>query len=125
MKKSNKSHKRKRRLIIDEMDSSSTSLLSEELIKFQEKAIQKMDAMIAKGPQINEIIDIEKLEKERKETEAEFSVEKPKYTCLVHKGQIEGDVYLCPHCQSFYCQKCVKVLKDNGDNCWSCGLELK
>ncbi len=70
----------------------------------------------------------EELEAEQKaleETEAEVSIHREKFVCVVHKGPIEGDNYLCPNCFTFYCLKCAKTLKDQGDNCWTCGTEIK
>jgi len=64
----------------------------------------------------------EKLELEK--TEAEVDVEKKSFTCIVHRGEIVGNVYICPNCQSFYCHKCAKVLKIKGEKCWSCENEI-
>ena len=61
---------------------------------------------------------------EIKKTESEMDIEKQKVTCIVHKGPIEGNLYLCPHCKTFYCAKCAKTLKEKGEECWSCGKEL-
>ena len=70
----------------------------------------------------------EDLEEERiaqEETEEEVSVKREKFLCIVHKGPIEGDNYLCPSCFTFYCVKCAKTLKKQGENCWTCGTEFK
>ena len=56
-------------------------------------------------------------EKELVETEAEVDVEKPTIICVVHKGPIDGAIYLCPHCQTYYCMKCASVLKEKGEKC--------
>jgi len=66
--------------------------------------------------------------KDKKEiaaTEAEMGVEKQAFNCVVHKGPIEGDNYLCPKCQTFYCVKCAMTLKEKGEKCWSCDTEIK
>jgi effector-binding domain-containing protein len=73
--------------------------------------------------QIPQPMSAEELE-EIKKTESEVDVEKQKVTCIVHKGPIEGNLYLCPHCKTFYCAKCAKTLKEQGEECWSCGKEL-
>jgi len=62
---------------------------------------------------------------EVRKTEKEVDVEKQKFICVVHKGPIEGDNYLCPNCQTFYCVKCAKALKEKGEKCWSCAGEIK
>ena len=45
--------------------------------------------------------------------------------CLVCKGKISGNIYLCPKCQAFYCERCASILKENNDKCWSCDSEIK
>jgi len=57
---------------------------------------------------------------ELKKTEEEVNVEKKRFKCVVHKGIIDGNIYVCPFCQTTYCQKCAEVLKEKGENCWSC-----
>ena len=62
---------------------------------------------------------------ELQKTEGEVAVEKKEYICVVHKGPIEGDIYLCPKCHTLYCVKCANTLKDRGEKCWSCETEIK
>ncbi|MBN1802992.1 MAG: right-handed parallel beta-helix repeat-containing protein [Candidatus Lokiarchaeota archaeon] len=58
-------------------------------------------------------------------TESEIEVKKPEFFCLVHKGQVKGEnVYLCPHCNAFYCKECVEVLRHRGEKCWLCNKPL-
>jgi len=57
-------------------------------------------------------------------TESEVDVEKNKFTCIVHRGDIVGSVYICPKCHSFYCHRCAKMLKSKGETCWSCENEI-
>lgn len=57
-------------------------------------------------------------------TEKEVGVQKQEFTCVVHKGPITGANFLCPSCGTFYCMKCAKALKKNGEKCWTCGAEL-
>jgi hypothetical protein len=61
----------------------------------------------------------EELEEVRK-TESELEINKPKFICIVHKGPIDGEIYLCPHCHTFYCEKCAKALKLQNEKCWAC-----
>jgi hypothetical protein len=70
----------------------------------------------------------DQLEEEQKaleKTEQEVSVQREKFVCVVHKGPIEGDNYLCPSCFTFYCLKCAKTLKKQGEDCWTCGTEFR
>ena len=69
--------------------------------------------------------ETEEEKKAREETEEEVSVQREKFVCVVHKGPIEGDNYLCSRCFTFYCLKCAKTLKKQGENCWTCGAEFK
>ncbi len=57
-------------------------------------------------------------------TESEVAVKKNKVFCLVHKGHIDGTVYICPSCQAYYCLKCAQALKEKDEKCWSCESEL-
>lgn len=61
---------------------------------------------------------------EFKRTESELNVEKATYICIVHKGLINGTVYICPKCQSFYCDRCARALKKKNEKCWSCNREI-
>ena len=63
---------------------------------------------------------------ELEKTEKEMAVNKQKFFCVVHRGPIYGNkIYLCKHCNTFYCERCAKVLKIKGDQCWSCGNEIE
>ena len=67
------------------------------------------------------IVDLTEIEKEElKRTESEVNVEKPKVLCVVHKGPIEGNIYMCPKCNTFYCVNCARILKMRGEKCWVC-----
>ena len=57
--------------------------------------------------------------------ESEIKVEDQKFTCVVHKGQIVGTVYICPNCKTSYCLTCAYSLKANGEKCWTCNAEIK
>ena len=54
-----------------------------------------------------------------------IGVEKPKLLCVVHKGPIKGSMYVCPSCETLYCQKCAKALQEKGERCWSCGSRIQ
>ncbi|MFX1453799.1 MAG: 2TM domain-containing protein [Promethearchaeota archaeon] len=63
--------------------------------------------------------------KELKKTESEINIEEREITCIVHKGKIKANnIYLCPICNTFYCIKCARVLKNNNETCWSCHSEI-
>ena len=57
--------------------------------------------------------------------ESDIEVEKREYVCVVHKGIIKGTIFVCPDCQTIYCQKCAKFLEEKGEKCWSCESEIK
>ncbi|MBN1801822.1 MAG: PKD domain-containing protein [Candidatus Lokiarchaeota archaeon] len=59
------------------------------------------------------------------QTEKEVSIKKNHFTCVVHRGQIVGSVYICPHCQTIYCEKCASTLKRNRERCWTCNKSLE
>ncbi len=56
--------------------------------------------------------------------ESEIEIKKQEYLCVVHKGVIKGTIYVCPNCQTVYCQKCAKFLQEKGEKCWSCESEI-
>ena len=62
--------------------------------------------------------------KEIEKTESEIDIKKDEVFCIVHKGPIDGTVYICPNCKTYYCYKCASVLKENGEKCWSCEAEI-
>jgi len=69
-----------------------------------------------------DLTEIEK--KEIEQTESELGIEKSEFICIVHKGTIDGAVYICPNCKTFYCVRCANVLKDKGEKCWSCESDI-
>jgi len=71
----------------------------------------------------NLALTAEEIEEVRR-TELELDIEKPKFICIVHKGPIDGEIYLCPHCHTFYCEKCAKTLKLQDERCWACGNKI-
>ena len=66
-----------------------------------------------------------KEQKDLEKLESEIKVEDQKFTCVVHKGQIVGTVYICPNCKTCYCLTCAYSLKANGEKCWTCNNEIK
>ena len=62
--------------------------------------------------------------RELEETEREVEIEKKQVMCIVHRGIIHGNIYLCQKCQTFYCDKCAKVLKLKDELCWTCGSDI-
>ena len=63
-------------------------------------------------------------EEELAKTEEEVAVDEQKMICVVHKGPIDGAIYACPKCKTFYCMKCAQTLKEKGEHCWSCEKEF-
>jgi parallel beta-helix repeat protein len=57
---------------------------------------------------------------ELQKTEQEVTVYKEKKICVVHKGPISGANYMCPHCETLYCLKCITVLVNFDEKCWLC-----
>jgi len=56
----------------------------------------------------------------QKITEEEVSISKEKRVCLVCKANLERAMYMCPECQTFYCQKCSNTLMGLENACWFC-----
>ncbi|MHA1371934.1 MAG: hypothetical protein ACTSRA_19725 [Promethearchaeota archaeon] len=90
--------------------------------KIEVKKTEKLKQSTFVVPPDMELTPEEK--REIQQTESEMDIEKSKFICVVHKGTIDGAVYICPKCQTFYCVKCANVLKDKGEKCWSCENEI-
>ncbi|MEE9377743.1 MAG: hypothetical protein V3V33_06870 [Candidatus Lokiarchaeia archaeon] len=59
--------------------------------------------------------------KPTKFTEEEVSISKEKKICLVCKGKISGyNLYICSNCETFYCEKCARILENMENACWVC-----
>ncbi len=56
----------------------------------------------------------------KKVTEEEIMVSKEKRICVVCKGKLERNMYICPDCNTFYCNKCSDSLADLENACWVC-----
>lgn len=54
-------------------------------------------------------------------SEEEISISKEKKICLVCKGKLSRlNIYLCPECDTFYCEKCINILTKLENACWVC-----
>jgi len=62
---------------------------------------------------------------ELEEIKPEGGEEKEQHICVVHRGKILGVMYICPVCETYYCMKCAKALKNKGETCWACNSEIK
>lgn len=56
----------------------------------------------------------------KKVTEEEITISKEKKICVVCKGKLERKMYICPDCNTFYCNKCSDSLVDLENMCWVC-----
>ena len=63
--------------------------------------------------------------KEDEKIKSEVEITTKDVMCIVHKGLIEGPIYLCPNCQTFYCLTCAYSLKAKGEKCWVCESEFR
>lgn len=83
--------------------------------------------VIKKTPEKNIIIKSLGLNFRRKQeiTEEEVTVSREKKICLVCKGKVsEFNVYLCPNCETFYCQTCARALINLENACWACNSPI-
>ncbi|MFX0100044.1 MAG: hypothetical protein ACFFCS_10730, partial [Candidatus Hodarchaeota archaeon] len=46
------------------------------------------------------------------------------HICIVHRGIIEGKVFLCRNCNIFYCIKCKEAISKSENKCWNCNAIL-
>jgi len=54
-------------------------------------------------------------------TEEEVTVAKEKKICLICKNKVSRfDIYICPECDTLYCENCAKTLSDLENICWVC-----
>jgi hypothetical protein len=60
------------------------------------------------------------LTRREKITEEEVTISREKKICLVCKGKLSRKMYLCPECNTFYCEKCSDLLADLENACWVC-----
>jgi len=96
----------------------SSEVIREKMIKAKPKKTKQSKGMTIRKLSKEDI-------KELRETESEVEIQESKIICIVHKGIIGGaNIYICPHCKSFYCAKCIKALQKNGEKCWSCNKDF-
>jgi hypothetical protein len=43
-----------------------------------------------------------------------------KQICIIHRGNIEGKIHICPKCFVKYCSKCFKSVISIENKCWVC-----
>jgi hypothetical protein len=92
--------------------------------KVTHKKAPKKARKKAKSSEEKETVPTQKEIEELKKTESEVDIEEKAITCIVHKGPIDGAVYICPKCKTFYCSRCANALKDKGEKCWSCKTDI-
>ena len=69
--------------------------------------------------------DLLKARMELEKTESELDIEEREYFYIIHKGIIDGAVYIYTNCRIFYCVRCAQAIKEKDDKCWSCNHEIK
>ncbi len=94
-----------------------------QIIDKRERELSQIPKPTKKSLPIRRALNKDEME-ELAQTEEEIYVKKESVICLVHRGEIHESIYRCRQCQSFYCNRCAKVLKMKGENCWSCGSEI-
>nr|MDO8085892.1 hypothetical protein [Candidatus Sigynarchaeum springense] len=47
-----------------------------------------------------------------------------KHFCIVHRGPIEGQIFMCGSCGTFYCGPCKEAIIQAENKCWNCGNVL-
>jgi hypothetical protein len=43
-----------------------------------------------------------------------------KHVCIVHKGVIEGKMFICSKCNAYYCMPCKEAIEQIDKCCWNC-----
>lgn len=105
-------------------ESNKSKQVQESIIRVPEIADKKVKSKnIISANEVAKRLTPEELEEQHK-TESEMGIEKKEFMCVVHKGAIDGPIYLCPNCHTLYCQKCATALKEEGELCWSCDTEI-
>ena len=70
------------------------------------------------------LIDLTEIEKTKQDLSVRDITKKEeikeKINCFVCNSIMEGGVYLCPVCATFYCRKCIKSVIDRGGICLNC-----
>ncbi|GAH83711.1 unnamed protein product, partial [marine sediment metagenome] len=101
---------------------------------FQKEDLGKKEKMALRKIKQNEVLpeqedlldeNITNQAKIDPKTESELEIEEREFICVVCRDHIDGPVYICPRCKTFYCVKCATALKDENENCWSCNYQFK
>ncbi len=53
-----------------------------------------------------------------------IGLDKKDLICTVHRDLIDGSVYICPSCKSFYCINSASVMSKKLENCRYCSAEI-
>jgi len=57
--------------------------------------------------------------------EEKVTIHKEKKSCLVCKGEVERfNIYICPECNSIYCNNCARTLTNLENACWVCNAPI-
>lgn len=94
-----------------------TNIIYSSIIYFSIKDL-KPGAMMEKADQGSGYLSI--FRRNSKVSEEEVSIAKEKMICLTCKNKLKRDIYLCPTCKAFYCQKCSQALSSAENACWVC-----
>ncbi|MFX0076955.1 MAG: hypothetical protein ACFE96_16030, partial [Candidatus Hermodarchaeota archaeon] len=93
-------------------------VFSEKIFEWADKFDFRIDAdmLIVNKEKVGEFFDA---------LEEDVSVFKDRKVCLVCKGKISGfNVFICPECDSIYCDNCARALSDLENLCWVCESPL-
>ena len=103
--------------------------LHEDLIRQSERwdYLKKINAPVSKRMELAHLsVDLNDLIRVQMSTttqvyEKKVTVYKERKECLVCLGDIEGfGIYICPQCDSIYCESCANALIEIENVCWSC-----
>ena len=107
-------YKRKQKVITVQGKGVSSKKTHETTISDQTIGLKKKKHKLDETAPIS--LDLTEIEKEEiEQTESELDIEKSEFICIVHKGTIDGAVYICPNCKTFYCVRCANALKEKGE----------
>jgi hypothetical protein len=57
-------------------------------------------------------------------TEEEVSISKERKIYLVCKGKVLSFSFICPSCETFYCENCARAIMNLENSCWACDRPL-
>jgi len=81
----------------------------------------KMKVVDTKAREEEGVVFLEAIARRQALTEEEISISKEKKICLVCKRKLSGfNLFLCPDCETFYCDNCAKKLSEIENECWVC-----